>query len=255
MNERRVAVITGGASGIGQAAAVEFARVGIASVVGYHPGDPHSPAETEDAVRAVGGEVAMVAADVRSTADCDRLIDEALTRFGRIDAVVANAGIMRRSPIDSLTDDAWEELLDVDLTGVMRVFRAAVPHLAHGGSLVAVSSISGAVYGFAERPHYSAAKAGVVGLVRGLAVELGPRGIRANAILPGVVETPQSLDPVNSSGRAGIDRIAQGIPLRRAGMPDEIARVIAFLCSDAASYVTGAELRVDGGITVAQPTG
>lgn len=249
-----VAVITGGASGIGQAVAAQYAREGYACVVGYHPGDPHPPAETEDLVRSIGGQIEMVAADVRSTADCEVLIDTALTSFGGVDAVVANAGIMRRSVFTAMSDDAWDELIDVDLNGVMRIMRAALPSMRAGGALVAVSSISGAVYGFAERAHYSAAKAGVVGLVRGLAVELGPQGIRVNAVLPGVIETPQSLDAVNSAGRAGIERIAQSIPLRRAGVPEEIARVITFLTSPAASYITGAEIRVDGGVTVSQPS-
>jgi 3-oxoacyl-[acyl-carrier protein] reductase len=133
----------------------------------------------------------------------------------------------------------------------MRTARAAVPHLGPGGSIVAVSSIAGGVYGWGEHAHYATAKAGVIGLVRSLAVEFGPHGIRANAIIPGLVETPQSLDEVNSLGPDGLRAAGDYIPVGRVGRPEEIASVAAFLASEGASYVNGQAIIVDGALTVA----
>jgi 3-oxoacyl-[acyl-carrier protein] reductase len=232
---------------------VAYAEIGVRSVVGYFAGDPHDPSETQNAVDAIGGQCIMVETDVRSTASCEGLVAAAMSTFGRIDAVVANAGILAHAPIEQLTDESWDNVLAVDLSGVMKIFRAAVPHVQEGGALVAVSSMSGAVYGWGDHAHYTAAKAGVVGLVRSLAVELGPRGIRANIVVPGVTETPQALHP-SSLGRAGLERAAHGIPLKRVAAPSEIAKVIRFLTGPDSSYMTGSEVRVDGGITIRQAT-
>lgn len=248
----RVAIITGGASGIGQALAVGYAEEGVASVFAYHPRDPHDPGETVSAVEAAGGVAVAVAADVSSSEAVDELIAVALSRFGRIDAVVANAGILRRAAIEDMDDASWNEVIGVDLTGVMRVFRAAVPHMVSGGALVAVSSMSGGVYGWNDHAHYAAAKAGVIGLVRSLAVELGPRGIRANTVVPGLTRTPQSLDKVNALGEERLNELAQGVPLRRVAEPSEIADLIRYLTGPSSSYVNGAEIRIDGGLTVRQ---
>ncbi|WP_433497980.1 SDR family NAD(P)-dependent oxidoreductase [Sphaerimonospora sp. CA-214678] len=249
----RVAVITGGASGIGRALAGSYAEVGVRSVIGYYPADPHDPAETVDLVTRHGGQCAAIACDVRSSADCEALIAHAMSQFGRVDYVIANAGILRRSPIGDMTDQEWSEVLGTDLGGVMRIVRAALPHLSSGASLVAVSSISGGIYGWRERSHYTAAKAGIIGFVRSMADELASRGIRANTVIPGLVATPQSL-ALDNLGPEGLRAAAEGVPLGRAAQPDEVARVIRFLTSPDASYITGAELRVDGGLTIRQNT-
>lgn len=248
-----VAVVTGGASGIGQAVAVAFGEHGVRTVFGYYSGDPHDPNETVEAVNAVGGECIAVEADVRSDDSCSNLVRVAVETYGRLDSVVANAGIMHRAPIEEMTAESWARVLDIDLAGVMRIFRAGVPHLSDGGAMVGVSSITGTVYGWEEHSHYAAAKAGVVGLVRSLAAELGPRGIRANTVIPGVIATPQSMDEKNSLGAAGLAQVAKGVPLRRVGAPEDVARVIRFLCSPDAAYVTGTEILIDGGMTIRQP--
>ena len=184
---RRVALITGAASGIGQALAVAFAHKGVAVVGGYYPADPHDPEITAQMVADAGGECLMAELDVTRTASVDALAEQAISRFGRIDYAVANAGLLRRAPLLEMTDERWNEMLDVDLTGVMRTFRAAARHMGEGGAMVAISSIAGGVYGWQDHSHYAAAKAGVPGLCRSLAVELAPRGIRCNAVIPGLI--------------------------------------------------------------------
>ncbi len=245
-----VAVVTGAASGIGRAVAVGYAGEGVRVVIGSFAGDPHDPQETLALVRAAGGEGLVVQVDVRDTAQVDALAEQAHAAFGRIDHVVANAGVLRRASLAELSDDVWDDMLSVDLTGVMRTMRACAPHLGAGGAMVAVSSIAGGVYGWEDHAHYATAKAGVLGLCRSLAVELAPRGIRVNAVIPGLIETPQSSDPVNSLGPEGLERAGADIPFGRVGRPEEVADVIRFLTSPASRYVTGQQLVVDGGLTV-----
>jgi len=250
MPDPRVAVITGAASGIGRAVAVHYARHGVRSVIGTFPGDPHDPQETLRLVVEAGGEAVVHEVDVRSTASVDAFAQRAVDEYGRLDYAIANAGILRNAALEDLSDDKWDAMLDVDLTGVLRTLRAGSTRMTDGGAMVAISSIAGGVYGWGEHAHYAAAKAGVLGLVRSVAVELGPRQIRANAVIPGLIETPQSLDPVNSLGPDGLQRAGGDIPWGRVGRPEEVASVIGFLTSDDSVYITGQSLIVDGGLTV-----
>jgi 3-oxoacyl-[acyl-carrier protein] reductase len=249
-SDRPVAIVTGAASGIGAATAVALARVGHRVGIGTFSGDPHDPHTTLAAVHDVGGEGVILEVDVRSTDSVNGFVDQVLGSWGRLDTAIANAGILRAAPFPTMTDQQWDDVLQVDLHGVMRTARAAAAHLGDGGSLIAISSIAGGVYGWGEHAHYATAKAGVIGLVRSLAVELGPRGVRANAIIPGLIETPQSLDAVNSLGPEGLRAAGEYIPTGRVGRPEEIAAVATFLASEQASYVTGQAIVVDGGLTV-----
>jgi 3-oxoacyl-[acyl-carrier protein] reductase len=248
----RVAIVTGAASGIGAATARAFAEAGADVVAGWYPPDPHDVEPTRAAVEAAGRRCLVVEVDVSQTDSVEALVAAAVSEFGRLDVVVANAAIARDVPFAELDDESWHRLLSVDLGGVFRCFRAATPHMVEAGwgRLLATSSIAGAYQGWASHAHYTTAKAGLVGLVRTLAVELGPHGITANAIAPGVIETPQSLDPVNSLGPDGVREFAGRVPVRRNGHPEDIANTFLFLASEEASFLTGQVLLVDGGVSL-----
>jgi 3-oxoacyl-[acyl-carrier protein] reductase len=249
----RAAIITGAASGIGAATARVFAQAGADVALAYYPGDPHDVEPVRDAVRSTGQRAIVVPADVRDAGQVDALVQRCVSELGRVDIAVANAGIARTVPLERLNDDAWYATLDVDLTGVWRVFRAVLPHMRQAGygRLIATSSVAGTVSAWPQHPQYAAAKAGIVGLVQNLAVDYGPDGITANAVAPGVIETPQSLDPVNSLGPDGVAAVAPKVPLRRVGVPEDIAYLYCFLASSESAYVTGQLIVADGARSLA----
>lgn len=245
------ALITGGSIGIGAACARQFAAAGY-SVVLADVLDQEGEGLADD-LRAAGHDVAYVHMDMTSPSDIVRGVAE--HEDGGFDVVVANAGIARLQPFSTLSDEAWNETLEVNVTGSMRVYRAAVPGMiaaGRGGSLISLSSISGIAYGWDQHAHYSASKAAVIGLVRALAVEFGADNIRANAIAPGFIRTAQSLDETHSLGEAGLVRASSSIPLGRVGEPDDVAGVALFLASPAARYISGQVVVVDGGLLVRQ---
>ncbi len=250
----RSLLVTGGASGIGRAVALRAAAGGAGVAVGTFTGDPYDAGAVVAEIEAAGGSAFAVDADVRSTPGMAAAVAATVERFGGLDAVVANAGILKLAPLEELTDEDWDRIVDVDLTGVMRTVRAALPVLPAGGAVVVTSSIAGGAIGWRGHTPYTSSKAGLLGFVRSAALELGPRGIRINAVLPGVIESPQSLDPVNSGGPEGLVRSAPSIPLGRVGQPDDVADVVWFLLSDAARYVTGQHLAIDGGLTTIWPS-
>jgi 3-oxoacyl-[acyl-carrier protein] reductase len=250
--EGKTAVVTGAASGIGAASARLFSQAGANVVLGWFPGDPHDVQPVVDAITGAGGNALAATVDVRSTDEVRNLLATAADRFGGVDIVLANAAIARLVPSGELDDERWAALLDVDLGGVFRCFREAIPYLEArgGGRLLATSSVAGATVGWTEHTHYTTAKAGIKGMVRSLALELGPKGITVNAIAPGVIATPQALDPVNSLGPAGVEAFGAHVPVGRSGRPEDIAAVYAFLASDEACYVNGQTIVVDGGVTL-----
>ena len=248
--EKSTVLITGAGIGIGAATARAFGDAGyrvVATDVLEEEGET-----VADEIRVADGEAEYRHLDVTSTEEVDAVVAEVERTRGPLGAVVANAGILRREPLPELDDGRWDFTLDVDLKGVMRVCRAAAPGMraAGRGSMIALSSIMGVAYGAGGSVHYSAAKAGVVGLVRGLAVELGREGVRVNGIAPGYIRTAQSLSEEHSSGPERLAKTAEYIPLGRVGEPEDVAGVTVFLASDAARYVTGQVIVVDGGLLV-----
>lgn len=252
--EDKVAVISGGASGIGQALAIAYARAGVNSVIGYYPGDPYPADETVRLVKQEGGHCEAVELDVRSSESTDYIAEYAIKIFGRIDIGVALAGILRNNSISNMDEADWNDMIDVDLNGVMRMFKSCSSRMHNGGALVGTSSIAGGVYGWSNHAHYAAAKSGIIGLCRSVASELASKNIRCNAIIPGLIETPQSLDKENSLGEEGLKKAGSLIPLGRAGHAEECAKVIRFLTSQDSAYVTGQEIIVDGGLTINWPS-
>jgi 3-oxoacyl-[acyl-carrier protein] reductase len=248
----RVALVTGAASGIGAATARVFAEAGADIAAGWYPPDPHDVEPTRRSVEATGRTCLVAEVDVSDTGSVTAFVSRTIDELGRLDVVVANAAIARDVPSSELDDARWSALLEVDLGGVFRCFRAAIPHMidAGWGRLLATSSIAGAYQGWARHAHYTAAKAALVGLVRTLAIELGPHGITANAVAPGVIETPQSLDPVNSLGPEGVREFAARVPVGRNGRPEDIASTFLYLASEEASFLTGQVILVDGGVSL-----
>ena len=250
MEERSTVLVTGAGIGIGAATARAFGDAGYRVIV-----TDILEEESRSVVSGIesgGGEAEYHHLDVTSTEEVESVVSAVQERYGPLDALVANAGIAHKVPLAELTDEKWDQTHEIDLKGVMRVCRAAAPAMreAGRGSMIAVSSIMGVAYGWDEHVQYSSAKAGIVGLVRGLAVELAREGIRVNGIAPGYIRTAQALSEEHSLGPEGLEQAAEFIPMGRVGEPEDIADVILFLASNAARYLTGQVIVVDGGLLV-----
>jgi 3-oxoacyl-[acyl-carrier protein] reductase len=246
--EKPTALITGAGIGIGAATAVAFAEAGYRVIVTDILEEEGRSVAGD--IESAGGEADFHYLDVMDTDATESLVSAVQDRYGPIDTVVANAGIAHRVPLAELTDEKWDHTLEIDLKGVMRICRAVAPAMGEAGrgNMIALSSIMGLAYGWDEHVQYSAAKAGVVGLVRGLAVELARDGIRVNGIAPGYIRTAQALSEEHSLGPEGLEMAAEFIPMGRVGEPEDIADVGVFLASEAARYITGQVLVVDGGL-------
>jgi 3-oxoacyl-[acyl-carrier protein] reductase len=241
-------LITGSGIGIGAATARAFANADYRVVVTDILEEEGNSVASD--IVSKGGEAEYHHLDVTDTGGTQSVVSTVQDRYGALHTVVANAGIAHRVPLEELTDEKWDQTHEIDLKGVLRVCRAVAPAMraAGRGNMIALSSIMGIAYGWDEHVHYSAAKAGVVGLVRGLAVELARDGIRVNGIAPGYIRTAQALSEEHSLGPQGLERAASFIPMGRVGEPEDIADVAVFLASEAARYITGQTIVVDGGL-------
>jgi 3-oxoacyl-[acyl-carrier protein] reductase len=241
----KVCIITGSANGIGLAAARKFAAEGAVTIVCDLQGEQVAAAVA--GIEAEGGRAAGYVVNVADRATVDAMVADVKARHGRIDVLVNNAGITRDARLVKMTEVQWDAVIDVNLKGVFHCTQAvAETMLAQGaGSIVNTSSVTG-VYGNFGQSNYAAAKAGLIGLTKTWARELGPRGVRVNTVVPGSVAT-HILDTVPPEILA---RIKEGCWLRRIGRPEELANVYAFLASDEASYVNGATIEVSGGVSL-----
>jgi NAD(P)-dependent dehydrogenase (short-subunit alcohol dehydrogenase family) len=248
----KVAIITGAATGIGRASALLFARAGARVALA----DLREPelARTEADVRAAGGEVASITADLSRPDDCAAVVAAAVQAFGRLDVLLNNAGVgtmVVGGTVESITLEHWDLAQDVNVRAMYLVSRAAVPHMrSAGGAIVNIASVS-AFRGSVERPShaYAASKGAVLSLTRAMAASYGRDGIRINAICPGTIRSRLTADIVDRVERAAKE--GHGIPLGRVGEPEDIARCALFLASDDASFISGAHIVADGGAMAA----
>jgi 3-oxoacyl-[acyl-carrier protein] reductase len=251
MNKDKTVLITGAGIGIGEATALGFAKKDYHVIVtDVLEEEGHSTVTT---IKDAGGSAEFLYLDVSRTEIVNQVFKEVENKYGSLSCLVNNAGVAHRQPLPGLSDEQWDNTINIDLKGMMRTARAAFPLLGKSGlgSIICLSSIAGASVGWAEHVPYTAAKGGITGLVKGLAIELAAQGIRVNAIAPGLIRTAQSMSEEHSVGPEGLAAMESSVPLGRIGVPDDIANVIIFLASEQASYITGQTITVDGGLTVA----
>lgn len=247
----RVVVVTGGASGIGRACAREFsARHAAVAIVDR---DAKNGQQASNELRDKGFAADYFNCDVTSAAQVEQAMNGVVSRFGGIDVVVSNAGIQRYGTVVTLSEQEWDEVLDANLKSAFLVSKYAIPHMLArgGGSIVITGSVQSAA---AQRnsAHYVVSKHGLLGLARSIALDFGKQNIRANCILPGSVDTPMLHWAANlDSNPERVLQACDAMHIRgRMGTPEEVARVIVFLASDLASFITGAAINVDGGLLV-----
>ncbi len=246
---KRSILITGAASGIGAATCLRLAAPGV-GILAHTRRNQAGLDRVADAARAAGATVVTALGDLADPSVPQALVDAAIARFGRLDTIISNAGFADRTKTADLTDDAFARSLDAIQWGFFRLARAAIPHLGSGGRIIAVSSFVAHAFrpGVTIFPASAAAKAGMEALVRALALELAPRGVTVNAVVPGFIRKDEA-------AHAAIDPQAlqaqlANIPAGRVGLPDDVAAAIAFLASADASYITGQTLHVSGGLVI-----
>ncbi len=244
----RTAIVTGAASGIGRATAVRLALEGASVVVADVDGD--GAAATVTAIEATGGRAVAGVADVTRGEDCRRLVEIATGQFGSLDVVVNCAGIVRRADVVGTTEDEWDAVMAVNVRSIFLMGKHAVPVMAAAGAGAIVNIGSGwGLKGGGNAVSYCASKGAVVNMTRAMAIDHGPAGIRVNCVCPGDTDTPMLRHEARQLGQDEASFLAEGAerPLARLGSPDDIAQAVLYLASDAAAWVTGAILVVDGG--------
>ena len=245
----KVALITGGGTGIGRACALQFSREGAKVAVAGRRREPLAAVVAE--IQAAGGQALSASCDVAKSEQVERTIREVVAQFGALHVLVNNAGILHVGSIEETSEAEWDRLMDVDLKGVFLVSRAALPELRKsGGAIVNIGSVLGLV-GMKKRAAYAAAKGGVTMLTKAMALDHAQEGIRVNCICPAIVET----DLVQTILSQAPDRVAAvrlrtaQIPLGRMGKPEDVAALAVFLASEESSWLTGAAIALDGGLT------
>ncbi len=241
----KVSIITGSANGIGLATAIKFANEGAVSIICDMNLDQVNAAVEQ--IKSAGGQAAGYVMNVTDRVNIDAVVADVIAKYGRIDVLINNAGITKDARLVKMTEQQFDAVIDVNLKGVFNCTQAVVPHMidAGKGAIVSASSVVG-LYGNFGQTNYAATKFGVIGFTMTWARELGPKGIRVNAVCPGFIET-HILDTIPEEV---LDDLKQHSWLKRLGKPEEMANIYAFLSSDEASYINGIALEASGGITL-----
>ncbi len=247
MFNNRVAIVTGGTRGIGAAITDAFAKERAHVAAGYSKG-AESAEKCAEKYRAEGYSVSTHQGRVDDYEDCRRVVNEVLERFGRIDFLINNAGITLDKTLRKMTSEDWHNVINVNLSGAFNMTKAVLEHMIERGSgrIVNISSVIGET-GNVGQANYAASKAGLFGFTKSVALEMANKGITANVVAPGFIGT----EMVAAMPEAALQKVIDKIPTKRLGKPEEVARVVKFLCEDDSAYITGAALHVNGGLDMA----
>ncbi len=246
--KKKVALITGGASGIGRATAMLFAREGAAVVIADI--NAQGGEEVVQEIKSTGRKALFVACDVTQAEDCQRAVEAAVTTFGGLDILFNNAGIIRRADVLHTTETEWDRVMEVNVKSIFLMSKYAIPQMEKRGGGAIINTSSGwGLKGGGNAVSYCASKGAVTNMTRAMAIDHGRQGIRVNSVCPGDTDTPMLRNEARQLGQPEQEFMAEAAarPLGRYGTPEEIAETVLFLASDAASYITGAALVVDGG--------
>ena len=244
MLKGKCALVTGASRGIGKAIALKLASLGANLVLNYRSSEAEA-LEVEKQIKEMGVEAITVRGDISKLEDVENIVNAAKDKFGAIDIMVNNAGITKDNLIIRMKEEDFDKVIDVNLKGVFNCLKVITPIMIkqRHGKIINLSSVVG-ISGNASQVNYSASKAGVIGMTKSLAKEIGSRGINVNAVAPGFIET----DMTGELSEKVKEEYKKNIPLRRTGKPEDVANVVAFLASESSDYVTGQVIHVDGGM-------
>ncbi|WP_018478920.1 3-oxoacyl-[acyl-carrier-protein] reductase [Pontibacter roseus] len=242
--EGKVALVTGASKGIGRAIAQKLVEMG-AEVAFTYLSSVEKGQALEQELTANGGKAKGFRSDASDTAQAEKLVEDVVAAFGKIDILVNNAGITRDGLLMRMSEDQWDAVINTNLKSVFNLTKGATKHMmrAKSGSIINITSVVG-IKGNAGQANYSASKAGIIGFTKSVALELGSRNIRCNAVAPGFIETEMT----GELDQKVVDEWRKAIPLKRGGTPEDVANCVAFLASDQSSYISGQVLQVDGGM-------
>ncbi len=246
MEEKKVAIITGGSRGIGKEIAKKFAKENYNLVINY-VSEKTNTEELKKEFEAFGAEVLFIKTNVTSYEECEKMAKDAINKFGKIDVLVNNAGVTKDSLLLRMKEEDFDTVINVNLKGTFNVTKACIPYMMKkkSGKIVNISSVVG-ISGNSGQANYAASKAGIIGFTKSVAKELASRNILANCVAPGYIAT----DMTNGLSDAVKESINNQIPLKRVGMPEEVAKAVYFLASEENSYITGQVVNVDGGMLI-----
>ncbi|MGB6987044.1 MAG: 3-oxoacyl-[acyl-carrier-protein] reductase [Candidatus Aquilonibacter sp.] len=247
MFKERVAIVTGGTRGIGAAISKSLAEAGAHVAAGYNKGS-ESAEKCVEALRDKGYSVSVHQGRVDDFEDCKRVVDEVIKEFGRVDFLINNAGITLDKTLRKMSAEDWTNVINVNLSGAFNMTKAILEHMIERGSgrIINISSVIGST-GNVGQANYAASKAGLFGFTKSLALETANKGITANVVAPGFIAT----EMVSAMPEEALKKVVDKIPTKRLGKPEEVARVVKFLCEDESGYITGAAFHVNGGLDMA----